>query len=73
MVNYHDREWGVPVHDDRQHFEFLMLEAAQADQARAQAQAQIAAARFALRWGPLAALPIDARSRPTSGFGAESR
>jgi hypothetical protein len=40
-----------------------MLEAAQADQAKAQAQAQIAAARFALRWGPLAALPIDARRR----------
>jgi len=40
-----------------------MLEAAQADQAKAQAQAQIAAARFALRWGPLAALPIDARRK----------
>jgi len=40
-----------------------MLEAAQADQAKAQAQAQIAAARFALHWGPLAALPIDARRK----------
>jgi DNA-3-methyladenine glycosylase I len=30
MVEYHDREWGVPAHDDRQHFEFLVLEAAQA-------------------------------------------
>src|SRR5690242_19700577 len=30
MLRYHDREWGVPVHDDRQHFEFLVLEAAQA-------------------------------------------
>jgi hypothetical protein len=40
-----------------------MLEAAQADQARTQAQAQIAAARFALHWGPLAALPADARRR----------
>jgi DNA-3-methyladenine glycosylase I len=30
MVDYHDREWGVPVHDDRRHFEFLILEAAQA-------------------------------------------
>lgn len=29
-VNYHDREWGVPVHDDRVHFEFLILEAFQA-------------------------------------------
>jgi DNA-3-methyladenine glycosylase I len=30
MLDYHDREWGVPVHDDRTHFEFLLLEAAQA-------------------------------------------
>lgn len=29
-VNYHDNEWGVPVHDDRTHFEFLTLEGAQA-------------------------------------------
>lgn len=27
---YHDTEWGVPVHDDRKHFEFLILEGAQA-------------------------------------------
>lgn len=27
---YHDTEWGVPVHDDRLHFEFLILEGAQA-------------------------------------------
>jgi DNA-3-methyladenine glycosylase I len=30
MIAYHDREWGVPVHDDRVHFEFLILEGAQA-------------------------------------------
>ena len=30
MREYHDREWGVPVHDDRTHFEFLILEGAQA-------------------------------------------
>ena len=30
MVQYHDREWGVAVHDDRKHFEFLVLEGAQA-------------------------------------------
>jgi DNA-3-methyladenine glycosylase I len=30
MLQYHDLEWGVPVHDDRKHFEFLVLEAAQA-------------------------------------------
>jgi len=29
-VEYHDREWGVPVHDDRRLFEFLVLEGAQA-------------------------------------------
>ena len=29
-VAYHDREWGVPVHDDHKHFEFLTLESAQA-------------------------------------------
>ena len=29
-VSYHDKEWGVPVHDDVRHFEFLVLEAAQA-------------------------------------------
>lgn len=28
--NYHDEEWGVPTHDDRRHFEFLVLESAQA-------------------------------------------
>jgi len=30
MLRYHDREWGVPVHDDRRLFEFLVLEGAQA-------------------------------------------
>jgi DNA-3-methyladenine glycosylase I len=30
MIQYHDREWGVPVHDDRTLFEFLILEGAQA-------------------------------------------
>lgn len=30
MIEYHDREWGVPVHEDRKHFEFLVLEGAQA-------------------------------------------
>ena len=30
MEAYHDTEWGVPVHDDRRHFEFLVLEGAQA-------------------------------------------
>jgi DNA-3-methyladenine glycosylase I len=30
MIRYHDEEWGVPVHDDRGLFEFLILEGAQA-------------------------------------------
>jgi len=30
MIAYHDKEWGVPVHDDRVLFEFLVLEGAQA-------------------------------------------
>jgi len=30
MLAYHDQEWGVPVHDDRKHFEFLVLDAFQA-------------------------------------------
>jgi DNA-3-methyladenine glycosylase I len=29
-MTYHDEEWGVPVHDDKTHFEFLILEGAQA-------------------------------------------
>jgi DNA-3-methyladenine glycosylase I len=29
-LDYHDKEWGVPVHDDRKHFEFLVLESFQA-------------------------------------------
>ena len=28
-IRYHDEEWGVPLHDDRGHFEFLMLEVMQ--------------------------------------------
>jgi len=30
MIEYHDTEWGVPVHDDRVLFEFIILEGAQA-------------------------------------------
>ncbi|MBX3235785.1 MAG: DNA-3-methyladenine glycosylase I [Nitrospiraceae bacterium] len=30
MIRYHDEEWGRPVHDDRTHFEMLLLEGAQA-------------------------------------------
>jgi DNA-3-methyladenine glycosylase I len=30
MWRYHDEEWGVPIHDDHKHFEYLILEGAQA-------------------------------------------
>src|SRR5262245_19564798 len=30
MIEYHDTEWGTPLHDDPKHFEFLVLDAAQA-------------------------------------------
>jgi DNA-3-methyladenine glycosylase I len=30
MVAYHDEEWGNPLHDDRRHYEFLVLDGAQA-------------------------------------------
>src|SRR5437867_11492332 len=30
LLQYHDREWGVPVHSDRKHFEGLVLSGAQA-------------------------------------------
>jgi DNA-3-methyladenine glycosylase I len=30
MATYHDEEWGVPVHNDRKHFEFILLDAMQA-------------------------------------------
>jgi hypothetical protein len=40
-----------------------MLEAAQTEQAKAQAAADVAAARFALHWGPLAALPAGERQK----------
>jgi DNA-3-methyladenine glycosylase I len=30
MIEYHDNEWGVPVHDDHKHFEMIILDGAQA-------------------------------------------
>ncbi len=30
MIDYHDKEWGTPVHDDRKWFEFIILDAFQA-------------------------------------------
>ena len=30
LMEYHDQEWGIPIHDDQKLFEFLTLEGAQA-------------------------------------------
>ncbi|MBU0489827.1 MAG: DNA-3-methyladenine glycosylase I, partial [Bacteroidetes bacterium] len=30
MIEYHDTEWGIAVHDDRKHFEFIVLDSFQA-------------------------------------------
>ena len=30
MIQYHDEEWGIPLHDDRKHFEFIVLDGNQA-------------------------------------------
>ena len=49
MIEYHDAEWGVPVHDDRTLFEFLILEGAQAGLSwsiHPPTSARITAARF---------------------------
>ena len=37
-ILYHDQEWGVPVHDDRTLFEFIILEGAQAGDHRSQVE-----------------------------------
>lgn len=51
------------LHDGGAGASVKMLEAAEAEQAKAQSQSRVAAARFALRWGPLAALPGGARQK----------
>ena len=30
MLHYHDNEWGTPLHDDKKHFEFIVLDSFQA-------------------------------------------
>jgi hypothetical protein len=51
------------LHDGGAGASLKMLEAAQAESAKAQAAAELSAARFALRWAPLAALPAAARQK----------
>ena len=69
-IRYHDEEWGVPVHDDRRWFEFLILEGAQAglswDTILRKREALSACLRrlrpgrrFPLRRGPIESLLAD--------------
>jgi DNA-3-methyladenine glycosylase I len=61
MVRYHDREWGVPVHDDRRLFELLVLEGAQAGLAWSTVLAKRAAYRCAFaRFDPRAVAAFTA-------------
>ena len=60
-IAYHDREWGVPVHDDRLLFEFRILEGAQAG--RVGRRSSESARRIARRSKDLI-LPWSPDSRP---------
>jgi DNA-3-methyladenine glycosylase I len=61
-VEYHDREWGVPVHEDRRFFEMLVLEGAQAGLSWATILKKRAAYRRAFdRFRPAAVAAYDRR------------
>jgi DNA-3-methyladenine glycosylase I len=61
-LDYHDREWGVPVHDDRRFFEMLILEGAQAGLSWATILRKRAAYRRAFdRFRPTAVAAYDRR------------
>jgi len=63
-IGYHDREWGVPVHDDRLLFEFLILEGAQAGLSWETILAKRDAYRSAYRgFDPRVVARFDARRR----------
>ncbi|HTW84125.1 MAG TPA: DNA-3-methyladenine glycosylase I [Candidatus Sulfotelmatobacter sp.] len=63
MIAYHDDEWGVPVHDDRVLFEFLVLEGAQAGLSWSTILRKREAYRRAYRdFDPAAVARFDARS-----------
>ncbi len=62
-IRYHDEEWGVPVHDDRTHFEFLILEGAQAGLSWSTILSKRDAYRRAYRdFDPLAVARFNSRS-----------
>jgi len=62
MIAYHDREWGVPQHDDHRLFEFLILEGAQAGLSWETILRKRAAYRAAFAdFDPVAVAKFDAR------------
>ncbi|HZU31102.1 MAG TPA: DNA-3-methyladenine glycosylase I, partial [Candidatus Angelobacter sp.] len=62
MIAYHDQEWGVPQHDDRMLFEFLILEGAQAGLSWSTILAKRAAYRKAFsNFNPARVAKYDAR------------
>jgi DNA-3-methyladenine glycosylase I len=62
MIAYHDREWGVPQHDDRVLFEFLILEGAQAGLSWSTILSKRAAYRNAFsRFNPARVAEYDAK------------
>lgn len=66
MLRYHDEEWGVPVHDDRRLFEFLVLEGAQAGLSWSTILKKRESYRDAfLGFDPARVAKIDARGRST--------
>ena len=66
MLRYHDEEWGVPVHDDRRLFEFLVLEGAQAGLSWSTILKKRASYRDAfLGFDPARVAKIGARERST--------
>ena len=60
MLRYHDEVWGVPMHDDRQLFEFITLEGAQAGLSRSTILGRVDGYREAfLGWDIAAIAPMD--------------
>jgi DNA-3-methyladenine glycosylase I len=63
MIAYHDTEWGVPLHEDRKHFEFMLLDAFQAGLSWAIVLGKRAGLRSAFaEFDPAAVARFNARS-----------
>src|SRR2546427_9116123 len=66
LLAYHDAEWGVPEHDDRKLFEFLVLEGAQAGLSSLTGLKKREAVRKTFdRFDPVKDAQYAARKRPT--------